>query len=333
MSLSVVIPAYKAERYLERAVRSALAQPEVSEVVLVEDGSPDGTLAACERAAALDPRVRLHRHAGGRNLGAAATRNLGLKEARGELIAFLDADDYYLPGRFRVALEILRDARVDGVYEAIGTGFESDAARDEFLARRKETLTEDERRLTTVRPHTTAETLFADLLLGRAGFCHLDGLTVRRSLVERTGPFHPELRLHQDLHWIIRLAYYGRLRPGRLDEGVAIRWVHENNRITKATRDVSRPYRDVLFKDLIAWGLAENLPGPLFRGFLRRYVTEDVLLRDVVPPVLWRRLWLRRLAIASVLWTRLARWPGLFARTLWKTLLDLVYRDRRRARA
>ena len=331
MTLSVIIPAYKAERYVERAVRSALEQPQVTEIVLIEDGSPDGTLAACQRAAALDSRIRLLRHPDGGNRGAATTRNRGLDEARGELIAFLDADDYYLPGRFTVALELLRDPAVDGVYEAIGTGFESQAAADKFLSRRKETLTEDERRLTTVRKHTTPETLFEDLLIGRAGFCHLDGLTLRRSLVQRVGPFHPELRLHQDFHWLIRLAYHGRLRPGRLEEGVAIRWVHDNNRITEATREVSRPYRDVLFKDLMDWGIRVDLPGRQYRGLLRRFVTEEAPLERVLPEWLWRHLAIRRVVIAARLWLQLMRWPRLFARALWKSALDLAYRDRRRA--
>jgi glycosyltransferase involved in cell wall biosynthesis len=99
-----VVPAYRAERYLPRAVRSALAQdlspigPEATlEVVVVDDASPDGTRAVAERLAREDPRVRVFSNA--TNLGCAGGRNRGLREARGEWIAILDADDAFMPGR------------------------------------------------------------------------------------------------------------------------------------------------------------------------------------------------------------------------------------------
>ena len=100
MTVSVVIPVYQAAAFVEQAVESALAQPETGEVLLVEDGSGDGSLAECERLAAGDGRVRLLRHPNGENRGAGASRNLGIEQSTCPLVAFLDADDYYLLGRF-----------------------------------------------------------------------------------------------------------------------------------------------------------------------------------------------------------------------------------------
>lgn len=102
--VSVVIPAYNAEAWVARAARSALAQdlsplgPGAElEVVLVDDASSDGTRAALERLAAEDPRVRAFSNPV--NLGCAGGRNRGLREARGDWVAILDADDAFAPGR------------------------------------------------------------------------------------------------------------------------------------------------------------------------------------------------------------------------------------------
>jgi len=122
----VIIPVYNAAAYLTQAVESALAQPETAEVLLIEDGSPDNALDVCEELAGKYDKVRLLRHPNGENRGAGASRNLGMRNAKFDFIAFLDADDYYLPGRFAAASKIFRlDPACEGVYEAVAMQVES----------------------------------------------------------------------------------------------------------------------------------------------------------------------------------------------------------------
>ena len=91
---SVIIPVYNRERMIERAVRSVLMQTyDDFEVIVVDDGSTDRSAAVVESIA--DSRVRLVPMS--RNCGVSAARNEGVRQARGELIAFLDSDDEYLP--------------------------------------------------------------------------------------------------------------------------------------------------------------------------------------------------------------------------------------------
>ena len=122
--VSVVIPAYNAARYLRRSVGSALAQtlPDL-EVIVVDDGSSDATSELALALAAADPRVRLLRNES--NLGVSVARNRGIEAARGEWVAFLDADDAFLPERLDRLLAAGEDADVvsDDVYrvEADGT--------------------------------------------------------------------------------------------------------------------------------------------------------------------------------------------------------------------
>ncbi len=95
----VIIAAKNAEETIGRAVRSALAEPDVAEVVVVDDGSDDRTMAAA--AAADDASRRLDIIRFRTNRGPSAARNHAIAISRSPLISILDADDFFFPGRFR----------------------------------------------------------------------------------------------------------------------------------------------------------------------------------------------------------------------------------------
>ena len=103
--VSVIIPAYNAEKYLGEAVRSILAQTFTDfELLIIDDGSSDNTLQVAN--AFTDPRIRII--ANKENLGVPRTRNIGWKEARGQFIAHQDADDYSRPTRLEKQITYLR---------------------------------------------------------------------------------------------------------------------------------------------------------------------------------------------------------------------------------
>src|SRR5262249_14256541 len=99
--VSVITIFLNEERFLEDAIRSVFAQTYDSwELLLVDDGSTDRSSALARGWAERHPgRVRYLEHPGHENLGMSATRNLGIREARGELIALLDGDDVYAAGK------------------------------------------------------------------------------------------------------------------------------------------------------------------------------------------------------------------------------------------
>ncbi|MGB0100578.1 MAG: glycosyltransferase family 2 protein [Nocardioides sp.] len=101
--ISVVVPVYDVEAYLPEAVDSVLAQSHRElDVVLVDDGSTDGSGAIADEYAARDPRVRVV-HTENRGLGAA--RNEGLRHIRGDVVAFADSDDVVPPDAYATLLE------------------------------------------------------------------------------------------------------------------------------------------------------------------------------------------------------------------------------------
>lgn len=90
--VSIIIPAYNAGKTLYRAIESAIAQTYTHiEIIIIDDGSQDETGTIADKYALLDNRIRVFHVSNG---GEAKSRNMGLKEARGNLIAFCDADDY-----------------------------------------------------------------------------------------------------------------------------------------------------------------------------------------------------------------------------------------------
>ncbi len=109
--VSVIIPVYNVEKYLRECVESVLAQTyENIEVILVDDGSPDGCPAICDEYAARDERVRvIHQE----NRGVAVARNAGLEIASGEYLAFADPDDVCSPVMYEALVTALEEENAD----------------------------------------------------------------------------------------------------------------------------------------------------------------------------------------------------------------------------
>lgn len=107
--VSVIIIFLNGEKFLREAVESVLAQTyQHWEILLVDDGSRDESSEMARSFADRNPsRIIYLEHDGHQNLGMSAARNLGIRNARGEFIAFLDADDYWLPDRLETHVRIL----------------------------------------------------------------------------------------------------------------------------------------------------------------------------------------------------------------------------------
>lgn len=115
MKLSFIIPVYKVENYLRECVDSVLAQSvDDCEIILVDDGSPDGCPAICDEYAAAHPdRVSvIHKENG----GAAKARNCGLAKASGDYVFFIDSDDYLIGDNVSSLLEKAYAANADIVH-------------------------------------------------------------------------------------------------------------------------------------------------------------------------------------------------------------------------
>jgi len=231
-AVTVIIPVYNAEPYLRKAVESAVYLDEVGEIILIEDQSPDNALALAVSLEQEFGKVKLFQHPDKKNHGAGASRNLGIQKASCEYIAFLDADDYYLPNRFvKDKLVFETHDNCDGVYSAVGTHFYSQEAKKEFFDKGF-----DYQELLTLTGKVAPEALFSVLFNRhqniKGEFC-TNGITLKKSVFEKVGYFNTALNLRQDIHLWRRLAGFCDLYPGEIVTPTAMRGIHASNRMTK----------------------------------------------------------------------------------------------------
>ena len=185
--ISVIIPAYNAASVIARTLDSVLSQTFTDfEILVVNDGSPDTT----ELESVLDSyRIVYHKQ---ENRGAGAARNVGVNNARGQFLAFLDADDYWLPNYLEAQMTVLQKSGADAVYcDALFVG--SPALKDKTYME-----------LAPSRTEVTPESLLA-VDVGVI----TSGVIARRQPVLAVGGFDETIRRGQDFDLWLRMAQKG----------------------------------------------------------------------------------------------------------------------------
>jgi glycosyltransferase involved in cell wall biosynthesis len=220
--ISVIIPVFNAEKFIERAVRSVILQPEVDEIILIDDGSRDSSFEILQHLEQKDSRIKLSSHANSVNKGAASSRNVGILMAKNEWIAFLDVDDYYLPSRFKYAVELIEDnAQIDGIYEAIAPLEDINNPAENRLTNKQ---------LLTLESNIPSQDLFYSLSpIGQKGLFHCNGFLVRKNLLLNVGLFDEKLRIGEDVLLWLKLSIAGKLVGGKLSSPVAVFTRHSAN--------------------------------------------------------------------------------------------------------
>ena len=188
--VSVVVPFLNAARYLPEAIASVQSQTcHDWEMVLIDDGSTDGSADIVARAAKADPRIRLLRRPSGALGSAAAARNLGILEARGEFVAFLDADDVYEPNNLQSRLQAFEaHPEVMMVYGPSRWWHPGVEHRDWTEGMRRE----------AGRVHKPPELLNRVVLMQLGHVPCTCGVMTRRCALELTGGFDESLHLYED---------------------------------------------------------------------------------------------------------------------------------------
>lgn len=222
-TFSVVMPAFNVEKTIAPAIESVLRQTRGDfELIVVDDGSTDGTYAAVEPFVD-DPRIRVVRH---ENRGLACARNTGIAHAGGRYLAFLDSDDLWMP----TYLEAMAGALDEDPDAAIGY---TDAW---VLDDRTRAIYSHGTAMSSVNPPAEPprdpHALLALLVTGNFIF---SSATVRRTVIEDVGPFDARLRAAEDWELWLRIAAHGyhavrapgmlaiyRLRPGSLSKSRAL---------------------------------------------------------------------------------------------------------------
>jgi glycosyltransferase involved in cell wall biosynthesis len=197
--VSVVIPAHNREKYLAGAVESVLAQTYADfEIIVVDDGSEDGTLKVAEGCGRKDSRVRHLAH--GQRKGAQAARNTGIHAAQGRWIAFLDSDDEWLPGSLEVRLKLAVTGKAQVVHSCgyLVTPGEAEPRKMKWIFKGAEDL--ERRGLPLQGP------LYKDLLRDPGPM--FQALLVSKEALARIDYLDESIRTYQEWDTTIRLAKY-----------------------------------------------------------------------------------------------------------------------------
>lgn len=192
VSVSVVMTCRNEEAYIEQAISSVLTQSAIdaiSEIIVVDDGSSDGSRVLLENLAAAQPLLKILT---GPEKGLSAARNLAIQQARGTHVAFLDGDDYWVPDKLERQLAALDSLDHIGIIYSDFYDFTKPDSSDAVLIR--------------VRPYTSKD---ADTL--EKYFVHDAPIVpstaiIPRAVFDDVGMFDPDIRLGEDTEMFMRIA-------------------------------------------------------------------------------------------------------------------------------
>jgi Glycosyl transferase family 2 len=204
-SYSVVIPVHNGAGYVRRAIESVLAQTVPGEVIVVDDGSTDGSGAAAQ---SVDSKVIVHRHS--TNKGLSEARNTGIRAAKGDVVALLDSDDWWRADKMAKQLALF-SARPEVV--SVFTDFNS-LDVDGKIVGWQGGIVDQLPTLDLMLENVTNDSFLlhgaiTEALIRHTSFMHPSSVAIRRSVFERVGYFDPRYPVCQDLEMWLRLSTAG----------------------------------------------------------------------------------------------------------------------------
>lgn len=251
-TVTVVIPVYNGAEFVTAAIDSVLGQTWGDfAIVVVDDGSSDTTVEVVE-CHSRDPRISLIRHE--RNQGLPAARNTGIRAARGGYIAFLDADDCWLPNHLELAVGALtRHPELDVVLLESDM-VEKSSGRSQGLWFRNHHKAFAELRTTDLGDGF--HSIDSGLLYGLSVGCisHMQTLVGRHAFIA-AHLFDETLRASEDLDWLIRAAHDRGMRAAFTHEVTSIYYRHDGSLTSVAARNSTRlaDTEQRLFRRYLMW--------------------------------------------------------------------------------
>ncbi|WP_187829353.1 glycosyltransferase [Labrys sp. KNU-23] len=218
--VAIIIPCYNASQSLMQTLESAIGQPGLTELIVVDDGSTDGSAEIARRYLPADRVIE------GPNRGVSAARNRGIAETRSEWLLFLDADDLLTPGTIERRLAVTENADVVACdYQEFSTDEQGAPILSQIRGIDWPALRQD------------AEKAIASHVWITTG-----ALLYRRELVETIGGFRPDLPVIQDARFMFDAAFHGARFVASAHIGAQYRIAAQS----LSRRDPARFWRDVL---------------------------------------------------------------------------------------
>ncbi len=223
--VSVIIPVYNAEKFVVKAVESAVNLREVAEIIVVEDSSLDNSLPICQLLEKKYKKVKLIQHPDKANHGEAASRNIGILMAKMDYVAFLDADDWYLANRF------LKDKEIFNKYRRAAAVYSCTILEEDQLDISKRYGAKYDIR-EKIGFDASPEMFYRAVIKERQILHNTNSITLKKKFLIKEKLFDERLKLHTDTELWDRLKRRGSFFAGEIEKPVAVIRRHENNTIT-----------------------------------------------------------------------------------------------------
>ncbi|WP_278560610.1 glycosyltransferase family 2 protein [Phocaeicola plebeius] len=184
MFFSIIIPMYKAEKYIRKAITSVLQQTFSDyEIILINDGSPDKSIDICKQLSLNNPCIKIINQ---ENHGVSSARNNGINHAQGSVICFLDADDEWLPSYLESIYSLYQNM------PNIGATF---TARWDVYSNGKKKL---------IQPQDKRRTFIIDNIFPNFEYCRTSSFSIKSELIKKIGLFKEGIKRGEDADFILR---------------------------------------------------------------------------------------------------------------------------------
>lgn len=217
MNVSVIIPVFNASSFIDKAIKSVLDQPQVNQLILIDDMSTDDSALICSKWASENNKITFQTNRVKK--GSASARNIGLKLVTSDYVAFLDADDYFLPNRFTLEENIFsNNPHIDGIARSI--------LIDNKLQLDNTSLADG----LLIGPFHGFKRITPDNYINTGNFS-TEGLTFKKKCLEKSGEFDTKLLQAYDQDFNIRMIIHNIIYSLNTDIPVAIYNIHNTNTI------------------------------------------------------------------------------------------------------
>lgn len=249
--VSIIIPVYNREKFIENAVESCVHLPQTGEILIIEDGSTDGTLQIIRNIENKYSKVKILQHNDGKNHGCSASRNLGIIKAKYEYISFLDSDDRYLPNRFNNEERLfLENSDIDGIYGITNIVFDNQITKENFF----KSFDND---ICKIDDNIIPSDLYKTYLFSHQGQWHTNAIVLRKRAFDKAGLFPEGIKFCEDVHLWCRLAAKCTLVSNLNPEPVAIWQVHSQNTVLNINNIFDYSFK-FLYRSLLEWALKQK---------------------------------------------------------------------------
>jgi|GEM_PF-2047610 glycosyltransferase involved in cell wall biosynthesis len=293
--VSVIIPAHNAESFIQQAIESVSTLQEVAEIIVIDDASTDKTVEIIKILQATEPRLLFFQTGFSTPRGPSVARNIGLRASQSPFIAFLDADDYYLPTRFEHTPQLFdSNHTLDAVMEPVEIINTSGNSTSGSLA---------------PQGHSS-QALALDFLRNNNRAPHLNGLTLKKP-ISHTLSFDEQLIFAQDTLFFTQLLLSYQVTASDLHRPVAVYRIHGKNSIFQYEE------RKTIYPILAEKLLCEITPQQSYK--IRWYVFKRSMIFSSAQRSKWRGLsYLYYMKYCLILFYR---FPVLFPLTFFRAYL------------